>query len=516
MKILSRSLLMTAPAALLLLCSTASHAAIDEQGAETLKTLLQQRVNDQKQMSAAVGATVETSGEVVVTPKDTYYNAVLPAVKTTYEGGVIYELGKIVVNAIPDETGEEWKIALALPSDIYMTDRSGEKITVHLGSQKASGIWNTKLNTTTKFRGEYQDITVTGQNMSGTPDAKPVNAKIKTVTVNQDFDKDASGEKFSGPMSLVANGIELGVSDQEKLTISEVSAKYVMKDVSLATVTKVKEQMKQIGVNSAKTGESAQSPIDPARLLNTFVTILDNPLGEVTSDLVVSNLEVRAMESDPVSGEKVPTLTGIKSINYGIDMNMADPAHAGFGLRLGMEGLSIDSPKLNEDQKKYLPQKIAFDLKASNIPAQELLKSVSGQFALMADPTSTAVPDQAPKSPQELLALANAKLDYTLQINSAAAKVNGKGTAAATLNNMLGLTSDQTFEIEGLDNMITELKTNPQMTGILQPLAMIQMMGQQNQDNPQLRTYHLVVDEQGQVTMNGADMSAMIGDGVPQ
>lgn len=237
--------LLTATTALLVLISPKADAAVDAQGAEQLKAMIQTYIDEQKQIATVGGSTITTDGDILVTPKDRYYEVITPHIKALYQNNMVYDLGKIAINAMPTNNPDEWKVSYTLPSPISFKGPDGKDIwQVMFGEQKTGGVWNTKLGYTSKLDATYQNVQFSGTTEENAP---PVTGKIKTVTLNQNFVLDPSTQKWSGPINGMAQNITIGTSTQTYATVGEAKVDYVVSGLDAAAINAMRNQFKQMG-----------------------------------------------------------------------------------------------------------------------------------------------------------------------------------------------------------------------------------------------------------------------------
>ncbi|OIN87523.1 MAG: hypothetical protein AUJ12_02000 [Alphaproteobacteria bacterium CG1_02_46_17] len=503
MKHIPRTLLLTMPTALLLMSTTASYAAIDAQGAAELKSLISNYIQEQQKITAATGATLVANGETTVTPQGTYYSVILPHLVTRYPGDVVsYDMGKIAINAMPGKTADEWKVSFSLPRTVSVNTPKDGKVDFHFGQQKASGLWNSKMNYMFQINAEYKNVTIE-KTMPDTPEPQVPLVTIGTINIKQNLQEDTPGSKtWSGPADFSAQNIQT-----DKLSIGEVSANYMIKNVDYTVMTKMRDELKSMGENSQSLSDLQNNPTAALNMFDVMAKMFENPMGEFTSELTLKDLKATGYTNTPeASGDEVT----LKSAHFGMDMNLSNPQKASMVFRLGLDGLDVPL----EDKKDVTPKNAELEIKVDSLPLMELVKTTR-QIAGVE--MQGATPDATPVKPYpQILAEAQTSFSNKVDINTDILNVHGQGAAQASGQSMIGLTTDQNWEIKGLDALLEKLKNdqqNPEISQqIAQKLAILQLMGQMSPDKPDIRTYHLVVDDQGKMTMNGADLMSMMGN----
>ncbi len=492
-----RTLLLVSPAFFVLLAgSTDSKAAIDEQGASALKAVIKSYLDEQKNVYAASGSMMEMIGDIEITPKGGYYNIVLPHIKTTYPGDTILNFGKIVINAAPGKTPEDWKISYSLPKDITLTNADGDITRIDIGSQSASGIWNTNLNYVPVLKAEYKDIRIS--NPSET-ESRPVTGTIKSIDIAQNL-KDSGQNLWSGPMTITAKDIAIQQLSREKITIDNVTASYKLTDMNPNGYQELRKKFSALGEQGISPATLAMNSEKMTDTAQTALSLFENPMGSMSSDLTLENVKFARIDNNAQQTEELLTLG---HANFGLDMDLTNPDLAGFGLRLSANDIK---QSFDPSQQKFSPHQINLDVKVKNFPMKSVMRNASNEM----DKNSAV-----PSTPMiTLLSQAKTNIENTLLLDSESVKISGKGTIQSTSTSPFGANADQQWEITGLNTLMTEMsgpnaehKMPPQIMG---PLAILQMMGQIAPDNPDKRTYHIIANDQG-VTVNGADISTLMG-----
>lgn len=498
---LKKLTLSSASLTILLLAAPTAHAAIDEAGAQELKTLINQYIEDQKQLTSVSGATLLTEGELQITPQGSYYQVITPYLKTVYPGDVVYDLGKVSINAMPGATAEEWKMSIALPSPISLYAKDGSPIwKLDLHDQNAAIIWNTGLKYTTHVRAGYKNVEMTF------PASKTKNSltkmTINNVNILQDFTQDQTTQKWSGPINFKMTGISGTAGTEQLASVDELSLDYDLKNFDAGAMTKMQDELKSLSHDGSNI---ATSPEKAARFFDIISSSMTSGMGSITSALAFKNINLKSSTGD------TPFSTSIDNGKFVMSMDTPQGKETNLGLMIDVNGVKAHSDKY----QKLIPQKINLDIKITDFPLTKLIKMGQQQMAIGMGKPESSSPSIPPQSFPELLAAAGTRIDQNLAYLSDALKINGNGYAKAEGATALGGTAEQNLEIEGLDILLADIsemaKTDPSVGQVLGGLTMFQMMGQQDPNNPNKRTYKLIVDKDGRMTMNGSDLSGMMG-----
>ncbi|HOO50140.1 MAG TPA: hypothetical protein PLK94_02510 [Alphaproteobacteria bacterium] len=465
-----------------------SMAAIDESGAQNLKIIIGNYLEEQKTIYQASGTMMELIGDMTVTPKGNYYNIILPHIKTTYVGDTVLNIGKIVINAAPGDKAEDWKISYSLPKDITITQANGSVQNITFANQSAAGIWNTKLNYITALKAHYKDIKISAP--SGDEGITSLGS-IGSIKIEQDL-KDSGQNLWSGPISMNAETIEFHDEFGKKISLDKASIGYTINNINPKGYEAIRNHVYEIGKNNTSISTLDQQPEELGNLVQTLTKLFEEPMGEMTSDFAINNLKL-------TERDKQTEILTVASANFGLDIDMSNPEQAAFGLRIKASDIVQN---IDPSQKNFSPKNIDLDLKIKNFPMQDIMKNARNEL----DKNIVV-----PSTPMiTLLSQAQTTVENKASLETEALSISGKGTILATLANPLGMNADQKWEITGLDAFMKEINTqmgdNPFAGQMLGPLVILQMAGQIAPDNPDKRTYHILANENG-VTVNGSDIS---------
>jgi hypothetical protein len=179
--------------------------------------------------------------------------------------------------------------------------------------------------------------------------------------------------------------------------------------------------------------------------------------------------------------------------------------------------------KLNNATDAYkdiIPLSLDLNLIVDNLPFSQLVELGRTAAGAGEGGSGQAAAMGALMTVPKLLTDAGTTLTQSFDFSSNSCKGKGSGVVTANMKAVNGYTADQDVELQGLDKVIEKINEeirkpgNPEaqnLQSVLGTLTILQMVGQQKPDNPDTRTYKLVVDEQGRTMLNGSDMSTLLG-----
>ena len=502
--------------AVVMLSSPVFAAEITAEGAAQLKTLIQTQIDLRKNVQSAAGGQYITEGELKVEPADKYYAVTLPHIKMKDASGKIFDIGMIAANVIPGATDKEWKAAIAIPTPIRIISAENKPVgEISISNQRALGIWDTDLSSFIRLDAKYGDIAFKSTE-------SPANFKIGTATFKNQLTRESNGH-LSGPAMATLENWTLESPD-DKLTgsIKAVSINAAVKDFDPLVAKSFNEQIGAIGQAGQNIADSAASQHGGMAMYNMMTNLMGKSSDSFSVAMSMNGLTVTAPNETTQAMETFE----LGNVAFGFDMSGFRAGAVKTGLKLGYGGLKLNDPA--DTYKDIIPLNANVNLTINNLPFQQMVdlgretmsaNSGNPQAAQMAGMTAMAT---LPK----LLTDAGTTLDQTFDFVANAYQGKGSGVVKANLNAVSGFTAEQEAEFTGLDNVIAKIHeemakpNNPEaqsLQGILGPLTIMQMVGQQKPDAPDVRTYKLSVDETGKTLLNGSDLSTIMGmGGAPQ
>lgn len=117
---------------------------------------------------AEAGGQIQAEGPITVNKAAGYYAVTLPPMTVTAPDGRYQKFGMTAINASPSNKAGEWKMSVALPSTISYFDPEDKPVmTLSVGTQKMSGIWDESEGYFTHYDGTYSNIKMTGTGNAG-------------------------------------------------------------------------------------------------------------------------------------------------------------------------------------------------------------------------------------------------------------------------------------------------------------------------------------------------------------
>lgn len=509
-----------------------SFAAIDAAGAESLKTMYK-NIESGVNIYFTGREELKSVGDLSVTPKDYYYEVVTPYYYLQLDTHSVLDIGKIAINVIPDENGEDYKISYSLPPT--MTFKSDGKAlgTLTIGAQKTNVIWNDKLKFATFYDQSFEDFIFKIKDETV--------GSLKKLTGTQTIKMDDLAKKMNSETRFSFQDFAAGTEQSVLFKIAQADVSSIGKGLDTAKIVDLKakvQEFKSSGKLEKISGKSAdlQTVKEYFEMLGG---VFDGDFGEAQGDITLKNIVIKeksAKVSDATgAAQSAPdneSSVEISELTLGGGISSQAHNKNKLEMRVTLGPVKIDGvDPTREDVPKelygFLPQKFTFNVGLENFPYSDFLKIIPEQMLQQTQtadgargvPAGLSIADEEKLNAafKALLVSSGAKITNQLVIENDMYKVDGKGLSQF-ISGPIPIKTDQDFTVTGLDKVLAEMNklaaTYPQVQQALGGITMMQMMGQADPANPDVRRYHLVTDEAGKASLNGTDLNNLMGGGI--
>lgn len=488
-------------------------AEISDEGAAHLRSLFQGMLDQQKQQALVRHGELKTEGDIVVDKKDTYYAVQFPP--TTFVGAdhSRVAIGKIAVNAMPGDSPDLWKMAVAIPTPILIYEGDKRIMSLSLGAQSLIGVWNEPLANFVKLDSRIETIELkeeTGR----------FNLKVPKIEARYDLNETTQG-LWSGPMAIAVSGLSANSKSDDNVAdggvkIAEILLDYKIKDLSPQAMKTFREQMGAIAENAADPTAGQEAS---AQHLKAMYGLISQYL-RTAFDTVSGDVRVKGLEITPAAKNDSHAFS-LGEAGFGMDMAGFRSGAASLGFRVNYKDMKITPAP--EEFGPLAPGEVQINLSVDQIPLHKILDL--GKTAIeSADSAETAAQIAMMQAAMTLPALlSESGTKITLKDNRVAGNLYEatlNGTAITKVGAAKGAIVNGRMEIVGMEEVISWLKANggkdpeeqAQANQVLTVLTTLQMVGQQgtNASGKPSRTYDFVLDEKGQMLLNGTDINVLI------
>lgn len=522
-----------AVAALFMISASSAQAAIDAAGADALKRDVTEAISFQTDIAKTTGQGLALGGEITVTPKGSYYEVQLPDVAYILAGGGKFAIGTIVANAVPSETAGEYILSVKLPSPFtaFGPDNTAAAEVI-FGKQRFSGAWRPALGIFTKIDAEYGDTAIRMLKKEGDTEVSGTLASIKIMlNLTENSDK-----TWSGPNSLDLGGIKITISglDNGTLGIGRIASVSSYDRVNLSAANEMKRNMQGIMKNGVK-----PTPDEQRALVEKLADSMGGFADGMSNKLEMTDLAIDLIPGkDPQHPSKStqPVRAGLAKLTTQFDMKGMTQEKGSTDIKFSINGLKIDNQP--EDTAGLIPSDANLEIAIGSLPMKEITDSFRNMTAQALESAFKA--EEAAGTVYQAKAQTEMQQQIMMGMMSIPQLLVNAGSTLAISNTYfnapdLGTTLDGKFTasptspvlatgslmlvFKGMDELITKLQAlskkpdaNPRTAGIAQALIFMQLQGQQGQaDGKSTRSYKFDVTPEGQMTLNGVDMSMVMG-----
>ncbi len=438
------------------------------------------------------------AGESRVLPAGDHYDVTLPAL--TIAAGdkekVLFDVGAIQLKLAP-KSDATYTVDVTLPNRMTLREGDAPTATVTIGNQRFTGLWSSGMQNLLTIDMAYGDLAVVGAK-----DKQDRALRIASLILKQDL-QSTSPDLWSGPVNALLSNLTLTDPDKKTvLTIGEVGMDAQYNRINLTKIVQLNKMIK------------AQNAADVPLLPSQFLPMFGQVVGDMSTTIRISALSI---DKDNINSNK--------------DEGRVDKASFSMGLRnldgetstftLGFQGDGLMFP-LFLGPKQFIPEgfdvKLAFDKLPNAAFGQTILELVKlDESAGKQDGVNTQ------KIKKELMAKlldaagqAGAELRIErLTLDTPATSGSATGAVQVKPQAMFKAAGGVEIVLRGLDAAAAALKGSKADQDSVKMISMLQMLGQQgkNAEGKEVRTYKIELTEAGQVTLNGADMAALMGMG---
>ncbi|MGB4106386.1 MAG: hypothetical protein WBK55_01160 [Alphaproteobacteria bacterium] len=490
--------------ALALLAWPAQAAAIDKVGAAKIKSLVENFIQEQKKLAEIDGVTkIEYQGEVMVEEAGDFYAVTLPYTKLINARNEQIDLGMISINASPADTPGQWKMRVAIPTPVVVTDKTGAEIMrVTIAGQRAAGIWDETLQSFVKLDAQYKDMLFAG---------REGNIKLPETRVIYDFTKDAAG-KWSGPGSITFKNLDASGPHKDTMKIADAKITFAIDKYDSSAIRLYREKLAALGESltggAAKGQPSSAHAAAVANMMTDFLTGAGNGI-QLRYDVTGLNLT-----KTDVAG--VTRNLALPKGFLGLELGGFNSGKVRLALKGGHEGLKITPAT---EQQGLTPTESNIDIVIENIPVREIAdlgKNTFDSAAQRPEMGKLAGLSLLIKLPA-LLSQAGTFMTVTdTRMGNADIDIKLDGRARADISAVNSATMDSKATIRGLDTLLARMKekqktaTPAEQQKIAATIARLEQIKknarvEKTADGQTLHVLELIMNPQGQLLLNGKD-----------
>lgn len=502
--------------------SITAHASnTNEAGTQTLKKAFQNLLDYQKKTQEAFGTiNIDYGGNLTVTREPTFYTITFPRIlisefgsqeteeKTTDE---IFEIGSIIINAMPDEKEGYWKTVITLPDTVTLGAGQADAFTIKFGEQRTIGLFNERLGYFTKF-----DMNLSALSFSFPEKETGISLGGFQFYSNMDEDEE---QKFSGPGHVTLSNLVIAPPEKEEtLQIKEIKTDFSMTKAFLPTIQEYQAKL----LKHSETMRTLQG-IDADD--KEQVASSTKAIPEMISDLFY-NFNFDAMsftysaKNIVVTSDKPSKAFSLGSGHFGLGISGVNKEKGGFSIKAGYK--DIKSEKAEKDLRASLPAEANLNLKAINIPYTALSQIAQSTLSAVSEN-----PDAAQMAAMGMMmrlpaVLGQAETKIILENNGLKNEIydlNINGDISTDLTSIIGFAAKFNAMFEGLDALISAMQPSEgeealdgSQSKLVESLRKWKAAGKEatGPNGKPAHSFDLETSPTGQMLVNGVDINEIL------
>lgn len=535
MRVLGMNLLCTSALLMALVAAPASGTPADT---EELRSIIQEYLDLQKLNAGAQGGALLLKGELRVTEVGGVQKVTIPPLEFRLRGGGHFtvEATTLDATALPPVSpagGSRWNIIATLPTKLRVYGEDGQpELDVSLARQSFQAVWEREFEQFTNVHFELGGLAFKSRKGTGA-------GRIESVRWDYDLTP-GSGGLWSGPGHGSLTGFSLtDPKDKTHFTIARLDFGTECRDCKGAAM---KSALRQAREARSPAGQ-AKLAANPSQMAD-MIRVALGQCGQMSARYEMTDLDCSI---GPTKRAPRPIHLSMHLAGFGGELTPepGDSLYSG-SIRYnvaGLAGISEMDTSGSPLVAGLMPHDLKFELAFRHAdPRRFFLGMAQASSSDSADDATpdAAAPDgsddneagaarqargtSAPGRLREALLPPGAGYDLKeLSVDVASGRMLMTGSVTGVEHVPFGLLLDLNLTWTGLDEFLNQLRAraaNPgahpgdetSLASAIQALSVMQLLGQQGDgsDGRSERRYHLVIDEQGQLLLNGTDMRALM------
>ncbi len=492
--------------------SQAKAMETNPEGAEKLRASFQDMLDYQQTVNKAFGSIkIEYQGNLHVEPSDGFYAITFPYIKIssvepTEEKAKekftnpVFDIGVIKVNAVATEKSGYWQTTWALPSEMKMSDDSGEDFIISFKDQNIVAVLNEKLGYFTKINSILSSISF----IDGGKDTGLSIGSIKALT-NLD---EGSNNKYAGPFQVAINDITIAPPESGDITtLDSFSFEGNVADMTLPSLSEYKQKIMQHSdvFESLGTIEKEEDieGLDQQKITDMLFDLYDFDMSSFNFHYGIKGLNVK---SAPSKTKTVLENFSLGSADFGFGFENLNSESGTMSIAIGYKEMNSESE--DSEYSDFIPKTLRFDMKAQKIPYATLTQVAQNSMKSVIQTPETAQMVGVGLMMKIPAVLSQAGTEIIFNNNGFGNDIYdfySEGKMSADLTAAMGFTAQFVTVFDGLDTVISMMKENPEHEDTLKTLTKMKEIGalQDDGSHGNAYKYDLQAHADGSITING-------------
>jgi len=476
----------------------AATAAVDDQGAAALKTLVEDEIRQRTELTKITGQGLAIAGPAEVTPKGAFYEVKIHGLSASFGPERKLIIGTAVMNATPAAAGQ-WQISISVPTSLKLSGKADTPLAdISIGSQHLASTWIPSQGIYPQYNLLYRDIKISSL------DADAFKAAIGSVRILSAL-KNNGGGSWSGPSGFEATDIKIETAGKTaaQVNIKKIAAASLYEGLDFTQALENDKKLQALLATGRLPTEEEKKA-----LLSSAKGLFDN----VSNSFAASDILIR---EENAAAPKQSLEIALDSVFFQADLQGARQEKSAARLKSAFSGLKMT---VAADLAGLMPETMNLEVNVDNLPAKALMEILFSSLqkpqaemnaalaalpeVLLSSGAFLSVQNSFVKSP-DLYAAIDGRLDANV--------------AAAT-----GMTGKMTVSIKGLEAAVNKLQTlsvkpgaDTQIVSYAGGLTAFMLMGQAGKTAGGEKTtdYVFEVTQDGKILLNGLNMQTLVNAG---
>ena len=347
--------------------------SLTEEGAAELKKAIDNYLAVNEDIFGSMGLQYVYEGETQVEISDEgYYAATSPHAKLVHTASETeVTIGIIAINAKPGGQPNDRRMTFALPTPIFGTNATGEKIfSLSLGSQSYAGYYSDEMGYFPFIDAALSDLVLEDFISANT-------ITLGQMIMKQDFKKNAEG-LYSGPTDIIFDDFKWKsnadkTAGQTPLSIGQIALKAHNDGFDMQAYKAVSDRLNQFYKENGDALATGDEQAEQELLAQIFNDKFFSFFGNFEMDITLSDFVMTRPNAETASSllENTDQIK-IENLSYGFGLSKNDSGESVFSMRAASKH-DVGMLPFPEDLKPFIAGNVGMDIDFINFPMTEFM-----------------------------------------------------------------------------------------------------------------------------------------------
>ncbi len=398
------------------------------------------------------------------------------------QDGLRVEFGPMTLRVDPRE-GDQAAVEFRVGDTLTVSDGGSEVLRVLIGNQAIHGIWDEGLRGLAQGEARLEQLQLSVSDQALT-------ASIGRIDLTQSLER-RDDDSWNQRQTLTLADLQVQGEDLS-LRLDQLAGQAGVGGRDYSTLLALSDEFNQLLEQQTDSGQFDQRHAD-------LISQINDTLGHFDSKLIAGGLLLGAPGAELVTVEQINLATGFDAAETGSSL--------GYTLELdGMKSLVPVAPL------ELLPQRARLELVLKNIPPKLLNRILS--IGVASEDIEDEEAREAYIGQQFLSLFMDSNLNLRIKnsrLEAPEARIELEAAAQVDPQTAFGASGQLLLRVQGLDRMMAATQ-DLEDEGAGQFLSMLLVMSQRSQhaDGTVVDSFELKVSADGQLLLNGKDISALL------